>query len=168
MMTAMLAFLALAQTAKQGDPQKGNPGGFEEFESPMILDTIFLATNRAVWTWGGDHWATSPEYDRLGHFRCNKIAIIGLEMQVREVASAKAEARFRVRLKNPDQNHDKMVTVLFDVINGEQVDATFKLGPLKVKEDAAVTRTIETSLPIAALKTDPRTKLRITMTNWDY
>jgi hypothetical protein len=167
MMSALLALLAIAQTAQQGDRLK-NPGGFEEFQSPMILDTIFLATNRAVWTWGGDHWATSPEYNGLGHFRCNKIAIISLEMQAREVPGAKAAVRFRVRLKNPDQNHDKMVTVLFEVLNGEQTDNAFKLGPLKVKEDAAVSRMIETSLPIAVLKADPRTKLRITMTNWDY
>lgn len=167
MLGTLLALLALAQSAQQGDPRK-NPGGYEDFHSPMILETIFLATNRAVWTWNGENWATSPEYARLGHFRCDKISIYGLEMQAREVPGARAEVRFRVRLKNPDQNHDKRLTVLFEVMNGEQVDATFKLGPLEVEEDRAVTKTIGTLLPIAALKADPRTKLRITMTAWDY
>jgi hypothetical protein len=134
----------------------------------MVLELDFLATNRKMWVWKRDSWAYSEEYSNLKRFRCEKISISNLEMQAREAPGAKVEIRHKVTLINPDRNHDKKVTLLFEVVNADQVDASFKLDSVKVEEGTSVTKILEAKLPMAVLKTEPRTKLRITMTNWDY
>jgi hypothetical protein len=188
-----IPFPAIGQTAKQGDPRL-NPGGYEEFHSPMVLEAVFAAADRSTWR---NEWFSTEQYRRLSKFRCEKISIWGLEMSARELPGEKVEVKTRVRLMNPDQNHDKKVTLLFEVVNGDKVEESFshvyekvsparaefekrsgalsqprnalgQVEPIKVKEGAIVTKIVTATLPLSALKTDPMTKLRITMTTWDY
>jgi hypothetical protein len=159
----MAAFAGLAQTAQQGDPKK-NPGGYEEFHSPMVLETVF-----PMWIKGKrDAWVTSAESQRLRTFRCDRISILSLSTNAREASSGQTEIRIKVELNNPNHNHDKEVALLFEVINGDITDASFKLEPVKVKEGATVTKVSKARIPLSALREEPPTKLRITMTNWDY
>ena len=166
MLNGVPAVLARAQTAHQGV-------GEVEFHSPMILETSFLAAYRWHWKAKEESWITNDEYRRLRTLRCEKISISSLEMYAREIPGDNVEVRVRVSLLNPDRNDDKEVELLFEVINEivpgvDKVEGSFTLDPVKVKEGATVTRTTKATLPQAVLKTDPITKLRITMTTRDY
>lgn len=165
--TFFAPLFAAAQAARQGDPHL-NPGGYEEFHSPMILETVFLVADRRTWYERRDAWVTNDEYRRLRKFRCERVSIVSLEMNGREISGGLAEIGIRMAVLNPDQNHDKKVLLLLEAVNGDEVGGTLKTGPFKVEEGQTVTKTLSMKLPLSALKTDPGTKLRITMTNWDY
>ncbi len=86
LLIGMAAFAGLAQTAQQGDPKK-NPGGYEEFHSPMVLETVF-----PMWIKGKrDAWVTSAESQRLRTFRCDRISILSLSTNAREASSGQTE-----------------------------------------------------------------------------
>ncbi len=86
-------------------------------------------------------------------------------MRVRLQPDNRAEVTIRVKLLNPRHNHDKSVTILMEVLNGTEVAASRKLGPLDVEDKGhAFTSETRITVPLDALKTDPMTKLRITMT----
>jgi hypothetical protein len=161
--------LAFAQTARQGETS--TPPEFKDFRPPMILETIFLPADKTLWK--KDGWITNADYTRLRWFRCENVSIVGLSMKAREFPKDKLDLSVKVMLWNPDRHLqvwiplDKRVTLLFEVMNGEEIVGTFKLPPVKVFEGEVVERTIKTTLPLTALKADPMTKLRITMMNWD-
>lgn len=159
---------AVAQTAHQGSttqPPKPDPANYEEFKSPMVLETVFLPADRNLWR---QEWFTGVEYQRLRRFRCDLVSIIGLEMGAKETPGDKMELGVKVTLHNPDHGHDKRVRLLFEVLDGETVVAQFSMPEAKVKEGAVVSKTLATSMSLAVLKVDPSPKMRITMTNWDY
>ena len=159
---------AVGQAARQDDATKVNPGGYEEFHSPMILDTVFVAADRQRWYPRRDAWIGSDEYRGLRKFRRDKVSILGLQMNGREGSGGLAEIAFRIALLNPDENQDKKVVLLLQAVNGEEVGGRFELEPIKVEEGQTVSGRFTWELPLATLKTDPLTTLRITMTTWDY
>jgi hypothetical protein len=180
---SLLHGLAFAQTARQGEATGTTPQGYRDFHTPMVLETVFLPADRSLWNKPDgftngirgpgavskrDGWFTSGEYVLLRLSRCEKVAIGALEMKAREFPKDKADIAVKVSLFNPDQGHDKKVILHFEVMNGDEIVGSFDLPVSKVKEGAMVTKTINTTLPLEALKTDPMTKLRITMQNWDY
>lgn len=158
--------VGVAQTARQGESKTG-PEGFQEFHTPMILEVPLPVASLPATTVKKGAWLTTPEFGGLRKYRCDKISIVSLEMNQREPAAGKVEINTRVRLLNPDQNHDKKVTLLFQVVNGDEVSGSYGFQAVKVKEGAMVTKTLKTTLPSSALVQD-QTKLRITMTTWDY
>jgi hypothetical protein len=141
---------ANAQTARQGDTTVGSEG-YREFRSPMVLEIAYPV-----------------EMGRLRLFRCDKISIISLGFTQRRLPSAREEINTKVKLFNPDQSHDKKVTLLFEFLNGDAVAGSFELQAVKVKEDAMVTKTVKTVVPDSALVIEPETRVRITMRTWDY
>jgi hypothetical protein len=175
-----------AQVVKQGDPDaKLSPTAFH---SPMIIETVFAAVDRSLWSQAVQPsgrvetaWFEAPEYNALGKFTCDGIAFhgnfidrkketwkSGLAMQARTQPGDQAEVTIRVSLFNPENNHDKSVTLFLEFLNGSDVAASTTMGPLKVEDkghgyDAQARMT----LPISALKTEPPTKLRITMSAKD-
>jgi len=134
----------------------------------MILETAFVVADRKAWHPRADAWISSSEIQRLRKFRCERISISTLEMKARQLSGDRAEIGIRVSLLNPDANHDKRVDLLFDVVNVDEVVKTFKFDALKVEEGDTVSRTMKLVLPMSALKTEPMTKVRITMAVRDY
>lgn len=163
-----------AQVVTQGEP--GSSQDPNAFRSPMVVETVFAAANRSLWKQPGD-WFDVPEYKQLGKFSCEGVVFhgnvskdgseweSGLAMRVRLQPDNRAEVTIRVKLLNPRHNHDKSVTILMEVLNGTEVAASRKLGPLDVEDKGhAFTSETRITVPLDALKTDPMTKLRITMT----
>jgi hypothetical protein len=175
----VLAFIpnARAQVVKQGKP--GDSQDPAAFRSPMVIETVFAAANRTLWNQSSD-WFEVPEYKELGKYSCEGIAFhgnlskdgndwdSGLSMRVRPRPENRAEVTIRIRLLNPRHNHDKTVTMQLEVMNGTDVVATRKMGPLDVEDKGhAFTSETTMTLPLDILKSDPITKLRITMTAED-
>lgn len=158
--------LAAAQTAHQGSPTpEADSDKVVHFKSPMVIETIFLPADRSLWA---KRWFSTYEYARLLRFKCDLVYIAGLSMSAKEQPEGQASISVKFSLVNPNGGDDKKVTLLFEVLNGDEIAGKFDLPATKVKEGSAVTKILTTSLPLTALKTDPMTKLRITMTDWNY
>lgn len=167
-----------AQTATQGNLNT-NPIP-TAFHSPMVLETMFVAADRAMW--GKKDWHTIPEYNALGKYTCDGLTLrggiinkktgawpSGLLMKAKELAGGNLEISIMVWVFNPEHNHDKAVTLFFEILDGDRVVGTTTLGPLGVEDKGRPKGgSKKLVLPIEALKNDPRMKLRITMTTTDY
>jgi len=165
-----------AQTARQGDRNANYTP--TAFRSPMVLETPFVLADPAMW--GGTDLV--QEYNDLGKYTCDGLALrgrildkktgewqSGLWMKAKERGGGKLEISIRVLVRNPKHNHDKHVTIFFEIIDRDQVVAATTLGPVEV-EDKGWSQDFSTKLllPIDTLKSDPTMKLRITMTAKDY
>ncbi len=165
-----------AQTARQGDANANSTP--TAFHSPMVLETVFVLADRAMW--GGT--ALVQEYNALGKYTCDGLALrgntvntvtgawqSGLWMKARELANGKLEVSITVLVFNPKHNHDKKVTIFFEILDGDRVVATTTLGPFEVEDKGhAQDGSTRFALPTDTLKNDPPMKLRITMTAKDY
>jgi hypothetical protein len=163
-----------AQTAKQGE-LNSTP---TTFHSPMVLETVFVLADRAMWR--GTNLV--QEYNALGKYTCDGLALrgnilnketgawqSGLWMMATELAGGKLEISIKVLVFNPKHNHDKAVTMLFEILDGDRVVATKTLGPFEVEDKGhAQNASTKLVLPTDTLKNDPPMKLRITMTAKDY
>jgi hypothetical protein len=175
-LAALSSTVSIAQTAHQGDPNSGI--GSTDFHSPMVLDTIFAPADRALWDKGG--WFTVKEYQELGRFTCDGVSLrsdydrrkgtwdAGLEMAVKPLDDGKVRVKIRAIVYNPKHNHDKRVSLYFEIQNGDQRVETATMPPIKA-EDKNDDFDGEVSVVVSAdaLKTDPMTRLRITMTTVD-
>jgi hypothetical protein len=160
-----LAFSAQteAQTARQGT-EKADP---TEFHSPMVLETEFVAAKPTLWQEKGpEDWVRSPEYSNLRRYHCDGVSISDLQLSPFKSGSDRITTRIALRITNT--GHDKQVKLLLELVNGEKKVAESTLGPFKDKEGATVEQIGTIEVARSALLTDPITKLRITMTNWDY
>lgn len=191
----VLGTLVNAQIATQGDARtRADP---TEFHSPMVLSTVFAAADPSLWVsdaWTPeDHksWRkgafTTPEYHDLGKFTCDGLSLrgdynnrkntweSGLSMEVHKLAGQRVEVRIRATVTNPGHGHnvhDKVATLVLDVLNGEESVASTTMA---IKVSASWVGKVEDNdrearLVLAAdnLKTNPVTRLRITMSTRDY
>ena len=146
----------------------------------MILETVFAAADRAVWQKPGE-WFSVDEYHDLGKFTCDGVALrskpidrkgkwrSGLAMAARSLSEDRVEVRIRATAYNPRGNHDKLVRLHFEVLNGEDVLTAGTMAPIRCPdsrdpEDGELTLV----LPAASLRLKPVTRLRITMATEDY
>ena len=147
--------------------------------SPMTLEAAFAAADRSLWG-DGRTWFTTPEYHDLGEYSCDGVWLranyrkhldawdSGLQMTARDVAHGKVEVRVKVSITDPSHNHDKIVTVMLQIRNGEQVVQNAVIGPISVEDNNNdVGKAVTLTLPADALKTDPMTRLRLTVTTQD-
>jgi hypothetical protein len=178
-----------AQTVKQGDAKDVvDPN---EFHSPMVIETVFAPADPALWRdenwtpgkpkpWGRGEFTTAEYYD-LGKYTCDGLSIhdgnrdgtwySGLVMEVKN-KGGDVHVTIKAQVTNPGHIHDKFVTLLFEVINGDDVVGKTTIG-LKVKQNWRAKKEVTDKestlvLPASALRKDPLTKLRITMTTQDY
>lgn len=165
-----------AQVAKQGELNANVAA--TAFQSPMVLETVFVLADHAMWR------GTSlvQEYNALGKYTCDGLALrgnivnketgawqSGLAMTAKELAGGKLEISINVLVFNPKHNHDKRVTMFFEILDGNLVVATKTLGPFEVEDKGkASDASTKLVLPTDMLKNDPPMKLRITMTAKDY
>ena len=88
-------------------------------------------------------------------------------MKARNLPDGNVEVRFDLKVNNPKLNHDKVVMIKLDALNGEEVVAS---GSARIKApdngEGQSDEKLKLVLPSAALV--PTTKLRITMTTQDY
>jgi len=162
------------QTARQGDPAQ-YPADPNAYRSPMVLDTIFAAGDRSLWKDG--KWFTLHEWWELGRFTCDGVGLRGgndrkkkwdegLEMRVHDLPGGNLEVRMRVGVRNPRNNHDKIVSVFLEVLNGEDLVASDSLR-IQAEDDGDVhDAKLKWTIPTSSLR--PTTKLRITMKTENY
>lgn len=183
-LAAVAAAVAEGQTAKQGDASSTPT----VFHSPMILETVFAASDRALWDTkenkdGGRYWFTVPEYHEIGKYTCDGISLTdptdrskrtyegqwdnSLFMSVRPLSDGNVDFAIRVKVTNPKKNHDKLVDLLFDIMKGDEVVASLPMKQIKIEEksygdDGKLTAVLPASTVLSA------TRLRITMRVQDY
>jgi len=164
--------LLAAQDVKQGDST------ITVFRSPMVITTTVAVVDQARWHKDGqDRWFVDDEYARLGTFTCDGISIRrnnndkkgtwepGLRMSARLRADDIVEVKVSLSVHNPKGNHDKAVSALFEVLDGETVVQSGTIKKIgieegdKQKEDQVLVR-----IPAAQLSKQPALALRITMT----
>ena len=166
---------AAAQVARQGTADTSpDPNAFK---SPMVVEASFVAADRSIW--GDKSWHEGPDYKALGKYTCDGVALrgdpdrktkevaTGLAMRARELPGDKLEVTIGLWLLNPSHNHDKLVTILVEVLDGAEVVARTTLGPIEVEDKGhAQARTFPFVIPTAVIKTDAM-KMRLTMTTKD-
>ncbi|MEX1243680.1 MAG: hypothetical protein WEB59_00630 [Thermoanaerobaculia bacterium] len=185
----LVASVLRGQEVKQGDP---NAVTSTDFHSPMVMTTVFAPADKSLWV--SDEWRpanpkpwkngdfTTVEYYGLGKYSCDGLLFrdgnrngtwnSGLTMSVSNKVGGKVMVEMTAHVTNPGPVHDKFVTLLFEVTNGDQVVASTTIT-IKVKQNWR-TKMEENgeegviALSADALKSDPITKLRITMTTKDY
>ena len=167
---------AAAQVARQGSANTNRDPN--AFTSPMILEASFVAADRSIW--GSTSWHEGPDYKALGKYTCDGIALrgdpdkktneaaTGLAMRARELPGGKLELTVGLWLLNPSHNHDKLVTVFLEVLDGAEVVASTTFGPIEI-EDKGRARPVSFPfvIPTAVLKAEPAMKMRLTVTTKD-
>jgi hypothetical protein len=166
---------AVAQVARQGTPV--TPTDPNAFTSPMVLEASFAAADRSIW--GDKSWHEGPDYKALGKYTCDGVALrgdtdkktkevgTGLAMRAREISGGKLEVTIGLWLFNPAHNHDKLVIILVDVLDGADVVARTTLGPIEVEDKGHTqARSFPFVMPAAVIKNDAM-RMRLTMTTKD-
>jgi len=164
---------AAAQVARQGIPVT-SPNAFT---SPMVLEASFVAADRSIW--GDKSWHEGPDYKALGKYTCDGIALrgatdkqtneaaTGLAMRAREISGDKLEVTIGLWLLNPSRNHDKLVTILVEVLDDAEVVARTTLGPMEVEDKGHTqARSFPFVMPTAVIK-NAAMRMRLTMTTRD-
>jgi hypothetical protein len=148
-------------------------GSYEvrEYDSPMALETSFVMADHALW--GPKQWHSSPDYDRISGSICNHVRITKLEMSIEDASKTKAKKGaappaaelvklgIRGRIKN-DFGGDKMATMRFEILNGEEVAATVNIK-VPVEDDEERGFKGFATVPAAAIPSDPASRVRLTM-----
>lgn len=135
-----------------------------EFRSPMVLDTVFLASDPAKWKSGA--WISGAEWAELGRYHCDNVSIGTLSARVKEQVKGNVTFELRSTLTNR-KGHDKEVRVRYELLDHDQVIATTTLGPFQLDEEKSKTKTVLLAVPKLALTTDPMTPMRVTVSARD-
>ncbi len=192
----MLAGVLGAQTVKQGEAS-AVPVIPNAFNSPMVIETVFPAADPSLWmefqsleefkpgksTHGKlGKWFSVPEWYALGKFTCDGVSLReeakkngtweepGLRMRVRWLgtgAAERAEVTVEATLYNPKNNHDKMVTLHFEVLSGENSIAVASLT-MKAPDNAKSGNNGDVTFVFSKDELRSAMKLRITITTKDY
>jgi hypothetical protein len=165
-MRLMLVILTLAATstsyaqtsAKQGQPPTPSPF---KFRSPMVIETPLLVA-RVDPLYKTISMESQPE---IRDYICDNVSIASLRMKLQDAKAGLTELAVEVNLKNR-HGHDKRVTLEFEVLNGEESIAAFRIDDFEAKEDRTTVepRIGKVKLARGKLVREPMTRLRITMT----
>lgn len=189
----MVGSVLHGQTVSQGDPAAVTQAF--EFHSPMVIETVFPAATPALWRdteslqpgktpkYVKSGWFSVPEWYDLGKYAVDGVSLRssvskgfvgadkgvweqpGLEMKVKP-GPTKVEITIEATVNSRKFIHDKVVTVVFDVLNeagGAMATAsvTFKVEE-KAENDGRVKFEL-TPEQVAAAK-----GLRLTVSTVDY
>jgi hypothetical protein len=133
-----------------------------EYDSPMTVETGFVLADHSLW--GARQWRSAPEYDRVSASICNHVKITRLELNVEEMPKAKGDVvklGVRGKIKN-EFGGDKIATLRFEVMNGEEVAATVNVE-VGIEDDEERGFKGFASVPASVLPSDPAARMRITM-----
>lgn len=163
----LLPFAAAAQiSAAQGvtAPDQGTQPIQSEFHSPMVLDVPLPLTDRGQW--GNGHWSDPGVFQQLHDYRCDGMAIVELRMR----GTAKSDGTLKVEVKgkiDAIKGHDKRVDMKFEFLNGGSVAAAGYANKLKVPDEEVRSFSFSFSIPANAVLSEPPTRLRITLSDYD-
>lgn len=153
--------------------------------SPWVVETAFAPADPRLWV--DEHWTpsepkpwnkgafTTVEYHDLGKYSCDGLFLrdndrngewsSGLILK-KKIKGDETQVEIEAHVTNPKTVHDKLVTLSFEVINGETVvgKATIRI---KVGQDDESSKTAKLVLASSSLVYSPITKLRITMMTQD-
>src|SRR6266704_2366956 len=130
-----------AQTARQGEA-----GERTGFASPMVLESVFI---------------------RKGFDRHENTWEPGLEMAVRDLKDGRLEVKAKATVDNPRKNHDKKIVIVLEVLNGSDVVGKAQIGPIKCEEGDESSKQATLVLARETLRSDPVTRMRLTMRTED-
>ena len=146
-------------------------GSYEvrEYDSPMTVETVFALTDHALWD---KQWHGSPEYERVAASICKHVKITELEISVANLPKVKpkkgqepeadlVKLGVRGRIKN-DFGGDKLATMRFEVLSGEEVTAAVNVR-VSIEDEEERGFKGFASVPASVIPTDPAARLRITM-----
>ena len=104
---------------------------------------------------------------RHGRKKTNETAT-GLALRAKGLPDGSSlEVTIGLWLLNPRHNHDKLVTVIVEVLDGAEVVAHTTLGPMEVEDKGHTqARSFNFVMPTAVIKTDAM-RMRLTMTTKD-
>ena len=183
--------MTCGQTVKQGDP---NALEAHEFHSPMVIETIFAGNEPSLWMdlkslapgktpkpLSGGKWFSTAEWYALGKFTCDGVSLRedresskngtwaepGLKMRVRRHGIEVVDVTIEVGLYNPKHNHDKAVTINFEVLKNDVSLAMASLTK-EVEDKASSGNNGRVSFILSTDEFRSANKLRLTMTTRDY
>jgi len=156
----LCGFVATAQTtARQGEQTN--------FQSPVILETTFPLADRSIWNTDKGKFFMPKEWVKLSRYRCEGVSILELTVSVSPLDGERITVTFRAVLSNR-HGHDKRVFLMFEILNGEDAAVSRSMAPVDVPEDNTKVGLLAIPIAVKALKTDPETRLRITVRTQDY
>jgi hypothetical protein len=173
-LTALIVPVSLAQIAKQGNVRLEQT----RFESPMVLETVFAAADRSLWDPAQGHpvgeWFSAREYEELGRYSCEGVFLRhkynrrqeswqpGLAMSVTPAPNGRLKIQVRADVDNPDDNDDRRVETLFEVIqDGKVIASRAVMKAIEEGDEKSFIAPFE--LASSELARDPMTKLRVTV-----
>ena len=177
----LLAAIGSFSSSDALDVKQGAYGASESsvFSSPMIITTAFAAADRSLW--GNGDWFSVDDYKDLGRFTCEGVSIrreyshrrqtwdSGLELAARVKSPGVVQVRARVSVYNPKDNHDKVVTVLLEIMDGDQVLKSATVGPVKIEDNGGEEdERVALLVPMELLEKQPSPTLRLTVVAKNY
>jgi len=154
-------------SAAQGVPAAAPataPLSANEFHSPMVLSLPFPLTDRTQW--GTGKWSEPGALDPIQDYRCDGVALMDVSMRGALDKSGSLSIDVKGRLDNVP-GHDKRVDLKIELLNGDAVAATGYAYRLKAPERKTRGFKLALSFPAAAIQSDPATRMRITVTDYD-
>jgi hypothetical protein len=141
-----------------------------EFQSPMVLEIPIVQVDPSLWN---DKWTTDLDYAGISKFHCEGVFIERLKTRATRKPGDRVQFRVSIKLRNPNNNHDKEVYLALEMQNdgqkvarvGRAADETRRFledGGIKVEESDSVTR--EFLGEMFGRDVLPTTKLKITLT----
>jgi hypothetical protein len=141
-----------------------------EYDSPMTVETSFVLADHSLWA--SKQWHSSPDYERISGSICDHVKITRLEMNIEGTPKPKlrkgqtpppdtVRLGIRGRIKN-DFGGDKLATLRFEVLSGEEVTATVNIK-VPVEEDEERNFKGFATVPASVIPADPGSRLRVTM-----
>jgi len=180
MVLAALCLSAISVPISLGEPVVAQQASVEKtsYESPMTLETVFAAADPSLWDPSQGHepgaWFSVEDYKDLGRYSCDGVFLRhkynrrqetwqpGLAMSVTQVPYGKLKISVRAVVDNPDDNRDRLVEALFEVIQNGKIIAS-RTVKKSVEEGNEKTLTAPFDLAASDLTRDPMTKLRVTL-----
>ncbi len=135
-----------------------------KFHSPMVLTLPFPLADRS--SWGNGKWSEPGLLDPVQDYRCDGVAMRDVSMRGALDPAGNLSVEVRGKFDNVP-GHDKRVDVRLDLLDGDAVAATGYAYRLRAPENKARGFKFNLSLPAAAIRSDPATRMRITLTDYD-
>lgn len=163
----LAAFLCLGRgvvsgqvTGKQGEsaPDPNTFHGSMTIELP-----IRTAVNPSSWR---DAWAQILDPASMAQLRkmnCDGIHIEELWFKAKSKSPQQASISLKVKIRNPNNNHDKKVWLTFLVPQTDGRERMVRLDPLKIDESDAKARIVLLDLDLTLLSTDPPPTMTISI-----
>ena len=139
---------------------------------PLVINTTFAALDQSLW--GKGEWFSVPDYHALGEQPYDQVMIrrrynekagtwlSGLEVAVVARGAGMVQVKIRLTVVNPKGSHDKDVTALMEIMQGDKI---IQKANLKMDVESKEEKSKEAvfMLPMDLFTAQPALSLRLTM-----